>query len=478
MCAVIPRAVRDYFERVMGASLIYRMSGSDYSHLEPASRIKQLCTQSDSVIVDGKIPLRRYYRSGLEMVRMADVYDEEGSLENAFILYMKFMTLFLEKIRSHPDFASHSSADKTNNTKKLKEILPKAERIKHQLIEKYQREYKIIVEEQKKLEEQLKRKQEEAERLAQEEEKRKKQQYDEDYKRNRDIKDEERRIQDLQSVYHKSPALALDDAPPAYDGLGDVTYPISALTLNDVDQDERLSVPLGDRSPSPNTTTFSSTKSNSLPSIPSRDLKPVHYSIPVVDRGSKPESLLSANAGTKIGGLREVRVPEELMAKFMALALPNTLRNIETCGILAGKLAHHKLLVTHLLVPKQCGTADSCTTQHEEELFDYQDKLDLITVGWIHTHPTQTAFLSSVDLHTHCSYQLMMPEAVAIVCAPKYDETGFFTLSPNHGLPFISNCQQSGFHPHPKEPPLFQNASHVSLEKNFPIKVIDLREFE
>ncbi|KAK8734298.1 hypothetical protein OTU49_006112 [Cherax quadricarinatus] len=408
------------------------MSGSDYSHLEPASRIKQLCTQSDSVIVDGKIPLRRYYRSGLEMVRMADVYDEEGSLENAFILYMKFMTLFLEKIRSHPDFASHSSADKTNNTKKLKEILPKAERIKHQLIEKYQREYKIIVEEQKKLEEQLKRKQEEAERLAQEEEKRKKQQYDEDYKRNRDIKDEERRIQDLQSVYHKSPALALDDAPPAYDGLGDVTYPISALTLNDVDQDERLSVPLGDRSPSPNTTTFSSTKSNSLPSIPSRDLKPVHYSIPVVDRGSKPESLLSANAGTKIGGLREVRVPEELMAKFMALALPNTLRNIETCGILAGKL----------------------------------------------THPTQTAFLSSVDLHTHCSYQLMMPEAVAIVCAPKYDETGFFTLSPNHGLPFISNCQQSGFHPHPKEPPLFQNASHVSLEKNFPIKVIDLREFE
>lgn len=38
------------------------------------------------------------------------------------------------------------------------------------------------------------------------------------------------------------------------------------------------------------------------------------------------------------------------------------------------------------------------------------------------THPTQTAFLSSVDLHTHCAYQLMMAEAIAIVCAPKYDE--------------------------------------------------------
>jgi len=38
------------------------------------------------------------------------------------------------------------------------------------------------------------------------------------------------------------------------------------------------------------------------------------------------------------------------------------------------------------------------------------------------THPTQTAFLSSVDLHTHSSYQLMLPEAIAIVCAPKHNE--------------------------------------------------------
>lgn len=30
--------------------------------------------------------------------------------------------------------------------------------------------------------------------------------------------------------------------------------------------------------------------------------------------------------------------------------------------------------------------------------------------------------MSSVDLHTQYSYQLMMPEALAIVCAPKYNE--------------------------------------------------------
>lgn len=47
----------------------------------------------------------------------------------------------------------------------------------------------------------------------------------------------------------------------------------------------------------------------------------------------------------------------------------------------------------------------------------------LMSVPWFpQTHPTQTAFLSSVDLHTHCSYQMMLPEAIAIVCSPKFNE--------------------------------------------------------
>lgn len=30
----------------------------------------------------------------------------------------------------------------------------------------------------------------------------------------------------------------------------------------------------------------------------------------------------------------------------------------------------------------------------------------LYPLGWIHTHPTQTCFLSSVDIHTHCGFQV------------------------------------------------------------------------
>lgn len=54
-------------------------------------------------------------------------------------------------------------------------------------------------------------------------------------------------------------------------------------------------------------------------------------------------------------------------------------------------------------------------------MFDYCINEDLLVLGWIHTHPTQTCFMSSRDLHTQSGYQVMMPESVAIVCAPKFN---------------------------------------------------------
>ncbi|KAF6106474.1 STAM binding protein [Phyllostomus discolor] len=89
------------------------------------------------------------------------------------------------------------------------------------------------------------------------------------------------------------------------------------------------------------------------------------------------------------------------------------------------------------------------------------------------THPTQTAFLSSVDLHTHCSYQMMLPESIAIVCSPKFQETGFFKLT-DHGLEEISSCRQKGFHPHSKDPPLFCSCSHVTVVDRA-VTITDLR---
>lgn len=68
-----------------------------------------------------------------------------------------------------------------------------------------------------------------------------------------------------------------------------------------------------------------------------------------------------------------------------------------------------------------------------------------------------------------------MPEAIAIVCAPKFDETGVFSLTPEYGLQFILNCKMQGFHPHPKEPPLYEESSHVLWDKVSRVDVVDLR---
>lgn len=83
--------------------------------------------------------------------------------------------------------------------------------------------------------------------------------------------------------------------------------------------------------------------------------------------------------------------------------------------------------------------------------------------------------MSSVDLHTQASYQILMAEAIAIVCAPKYQETGFYCLTPSYGLDFIAQCRLDGFHPHPNDPPLYMDALHYNLDNTAKINLVDLR---
>ncbi|RUS25191.1 hypothetical protein BC938DRAFT_472505, partial [Jimgerdemannia flammicorona] len=230
------------------------------------------------------------------------------------------------------------------------------------------------------------------------------------------------------------------------------------------------------------------------------------------------EKILS-EATTEAGEpLRTINVPLSLLDKFLDMAASNTRKNLETCAILSGTLVrihclkHNAFTVTTLIVPKQVATSDTCSTTNEEELFDYQDQHDLMTLGWIHTHPTQTCFMSSVDLHTHCSYQLMLPEAIAIVCAPKHDPKyvllplsvhepqrfdddrnpeasltdpfhlfsyGIFRLTDPPGLQIIVNCRERpSFHPHPADEPLYTDAmdlGHVRLSQ-MDYKVVDMRK--
>lgn len=87
----------------------------------------------------------------MEMVRMATIYQTEGNIENAYILYIKFMTLFLEKILVHPEYRSHPAAAKRQNQERLKEVLPIAEKLRLRLLQRYETEYRQQVAEQQQL---------------------------------------------------------------------------------------------------------------------------------------------------------------------------------------------------------------------------------------------------------------------------------------------------------------------------------------
>jgi STAM-binding protein len=142
---------------------------------------------------------------------------------------------------------------------------------------------------------------------------------------------------------------------------------------------------------------------------PAHDIKPSEYTF-------KPAAYLENG-----DPLRTIFLPADLRQTFLKIAAPNTAANLETCGVLCGTLISNALFISHLVIPEQTSTSDYCETVNEAALFEYCEAEDLMVFGWIHTHPTQTCFMSSRDLHTHFGYQVSMPESIAIVCAPSKD---------------------------------------------------------
>ncbi|CAI7889513.1 unnamed protein product [Closterium sp. NIES-53] len=179
-------------------------------------------------------------------------------------------------------------------------------------------------------------------------------------------------------------------------------------------------------------------------------------------------------------GIKGVHISTRMMDDFMRIVRHNTSRNLETCAVLGGVLKKGLFFIKALILPKQESTSDSCSTLNEEEIFEAQDKRGLFQLGWIHTHPSQACFMSSIDLHTHYSYQVMLPEAIAIVMAPKDPSRpfGISQLSQPGGVKVIQNCQQRGFHTHEAPAdgtPLYSHSSHVFFNPRIDYEVLDLR---
>ncbi|XP_036385744.1 STAM-binding protein-like A [Megalops cyprinoides] len=416
------------------------MPGDSDAILPPEERVRALIQKGSAVDVNEDVPPRRYFRSGTEMLRMASIYAQEGNREPAFILYNKCITLFIEKLPKHRDYKLANVVEKREMMRRLKEVaFPKAEELKKQLLKQYEKEYTAYQSKKK------------AEEEAQQQE----------WTRQRELEVERQRVAVMMQRQREQEEFS------AFEEM---------IRRQDLEKErQRITREYGSPAAPPlshDTPLLPGLQGPPLPhSAPAAPSAP-HAAPPTVDRSLKPAAL-SPGSSVAADGLRQLAVPSELCQRFLKLADGNTARAVETCGILCGKLTRNAFTVTHVIVPKQSGGPDYCDTENEEELFLIQDQYDLITLGWIHTHPTQTAFLSSVDLHTHCSYQIMLPEAIAIVCSPKFNETGYFRLT-DYGMDEISSCKEKGFHPHPKEPPLFTAGGHVTITDGG-VTVLDLR---
>ena len=160
--------------------------------------------------------------------------------------------------------------------------------------------------------------------------------------------------------------------------------------------------------------------------------------------------------------LRRLVSPHDLEDCFLEAAQGNTAKDVETCGLLCGNSSGGNLTVTHLVLPRQTGTCNTVDMLDDPACDSFLIERGLQVLGWIHTHPTQTAFLSSVDVHTQYSYQRLLGEAVAVVCSPRYGVNKWLRLTPA-GMAIVGECTFRGFHEHVSRSRLFSQAVDVVL---------------
>ncbi|CDS10782.1 hypothetical protein LRAMOSA11268 [Lichtheimia ramosa] len=428
------------------------------------------------------INIKHYFRSAELLLRQARVYRNEGDLENAYVLYLKYTNLGINELPKHP---AYKLPDSKKPLKIIKlnclEALDALETMKPRLDAAY-REHN----------DRLQKKQEEEESKHRTYSSSKVQVEEERPHSSNKIQEEDT---DKTLLEEKEEDWSVQKALSGVAGIGyyneqqqrpkpaelppiPAAYPSHDVFRNQ--SDSRISYESSISPPSAATPPPLPPKPAMPPPLPDRTSS-VSPSAPVLPPKIKLEEQKAVELATTESGepLRTLYVPTGIQEQFLRIARINTDKNIETCGILCGSLKNNTLTITTLIIPKQSGTPDTCTTENEEEVFEYQDTHDLLTLGWIHTHPSQSCFLSSLDLHTHCAYQIMLPEAIAIVCAPKHEPSvGVFRLTDPPGLSLISNCRERGtFHPHPDQPiytDTHNDTGHVRMTQDS-FKVVDLR---
>ena len=143
-----------------------------------------------------------------------------------------------------------------------------------------------------------------------------------------------------------------------------------------------------------------------------------------------------------------------MLDEFVKASQPMKKRHdIEFMGYLLGTVEEETraVNVTGLYIPEQTGERDKVQQSSENTnlaLLGVTQEQNACVVGWVHSHPTFDAYLSSVDQHQQAHIQSGVNHAVAVVF-DKDDDPSFFTLLPDV-LAMLKKCAEAadGFHLH------------------------------
>lgn len=121
-----------------------------------------------------------------------------------------------------------------------------------------------------------------------------------------------------------------------------------------------------------------------------------------------------------------IQISIAALAKMVKFDL--SIKGKETVGLLIGHEKDGIVYVDDVRLGEQTGNAVHVEV-NEQELAMAAAEIDerkdgKYIVGWIHTHPGLSAFLSGTDIKTQKLYQALMPNSIAIVIDPtKYGKT-------------------------------------------------------
>ncbi|KAM9425563.1 AMSH-like protease isoform 2-T2 [Pholidichthys leucotaenia] len=325
--------------------------------LTAAERVRALAKMGYNVEINEDVTPRRYFRSGVEMERMAAVYLEEGSLEEAYVLYTKFITLFVEKLPAHRDYQQGAAVpEKQLIMKKLKEVaFPRKDELKRRLEEKYNREHSEYLREQSAVAvdgcgQQL-------QQLSL---------LEQDRRRFLLLEEEKQRVATLRQMQIESEQFRYFEDQLRRQELGN---------RRGEEAEPKIKVPeVTDGSCLSHQPVRNSVRSQGAEPNRNRPPPPI----------SQSAATLAGVQSQRVEGLRRVVIPKDLTQRFLSLAESNTARGIETCGVLCGRLMHNEFMLTHIVIPKQTAGPDFCDMENVEELFSFQDQQHLLTLGWIH----------------------------------------------------------------------------------------------